>query len=105
MGDKEKKTKLTAGDRLAAALAILLYGNFLMVLLFAVFAMGKLLLEPIFPLGTGGLALFGLIGLPASRRLGVGKLWRRLLLGAVAGTLLIITLYCFLFAAMVLAWQ
>lgn len=96
--------KLSRGDALALVFSAVLYLNFLVTLGVGIFAMSLLLLEPAFGIITGILLLLGLLGIPVSRRLNAGKLWRRLLTGAVLLNFLSVALYCLVCVAMILAW-
>ena len=92
--------RLGRGALLALVLSIALYLNFLVTLGMGIFAM----LEPAFGIITGVLLLLGLIGIPVSKHMNAGKLWRRLLMGAVILNFLSIALYCLVCIAMILAW-
>lgn len=96
--------RLGRGALLALVLSIALYLNFLVTLGMGIFAMGLLLLEPAFGIITGVFLLLGLIGIPVSKHMNAGKLWRRLLMGAVILNFLSIALYCLVCIAMILAW-
>ena len=98
------ETRLGRGDIFALVLSAALYLNFLVTLGIGIFAMGLLFLEPAFGMITGILLLLGLPGIPVSKRLNAGKLWRRLLTGAVILNFLSIALYCLVCVAMILAW-
>lgn len=104
MEKKSKARELSRGDVLAVSASAALYLNFLIDLLTCVFAIGLFLLKPIFGIVTGILLLMGLICFPIARRLGAGKLWRRVFAGGIAANALIVGLFVAAYAAMLLAW-
>ncbi len=105
-GEAQKQKKPPCGgDLLAASLAAALYLDFLVNLSVGIFALGLLIVNPIFGVLTAVLVLLGLVGFPIARRMGASRLWRRLLTGALASGFLVIAFFCLAYIAMVLAWN
>lgn len=88
----------------AAVMAVLLYLDFLVIVLLGAAAIGVLFLDPVPAVFTGLLLLLGILCHLITRRR-TGKLWRRLLLGGIAADFLVVTFYVLTAVVMVMAWQ
>lgn len=88
----------------AAVMAVLLYLDFLVIVLLGAAAIGVLFLDPVPAVFTGLLLLLGILCHLITRRR-TGKLWRRLLLGGIAADFLVVAFYVLTAVVMVMAWQ
>ncbi len=101
---KRKKLGIASPWDIPAAVgAVLLFGNFAVFVALLITAMGRVFLEPVVAIVTAALLLAGILCHLVTRRK-TGKLWRRLLLAAIAANLLIVAFYVLATILMVLAW-
>lgn len=100
---KKQKALKTPWDLPVLVMAILLYGNFVTIAVLCVAAIGRILLEPAAVMVTCVLLILGIaVHLVCRRR--CTKLWRRLLLGAVAANFFVVAFFILVAVMMILAW-
>lgn len=91
-------------DIVPAMLSVLLYINFIVIIVLLFTATGALFLYPEPSLLTAGMLIAAIITHLITRRR-TCKLWRRLLLGAIAANFLIIAIFILLIVVSVAAWM
>ena len=91
-------------DIVPAVLSVLMYINFIVFIVLLFTATGVLFLYSAPSLLTGGMLIAAIIAHLVTRRR-TCKLWRRLLLGAIAANFLIIAIFIILIVVSVAAWM
>lgn len=91
-------------DIAPAVLAVLMYVNFIVFIILLFMDTGALFLYPEPSLLTAGMLIAGIIAHLITRRKAC-KLWRRLLLGAIAANFLVIIILIVLVVVAVTAWM
>ncbi len=89
----ERKGSFSLWDIMAAGLSVLLLGNFLLFGILCIADMGTAF-DPVLAFLTGVELLLGLCLLLPAKRLGVKRLWRRLLIAGAVCNALIVVFFC-----------